>query len=466
MINLESIHNTFRSGVSDCCESKCAPDVQPAPDSALLCVAEVALRLGVSECWVRRHIAELPVIRVGRLIRFDSSLIHRQFSGRIAVGKSLRPERKLMTSRYQRGYVYQSCRKVKVWYGMFREDVRKPDGQIERRQRNIRLGTLAEFPTKNAARNALSDILRNSNPTTDMDFQELTERWQNAEGPTLKPTTLSHYQNALRAYVVPAFGNRKISTINREDIQVFLAEQAKNYSESALRSMRVVLSLTLGWAKSCAWLENNPCLDIKLPKETGGRKVIRTVLTPEQVNAIAGKLEEPYATLVLFLAASGLRIGEAIAVKEPDFEGNVLHVTRRIYDGDEDAVKTRHSIRKLPIDPALVSRMRQLGDGEWIFQSREGTPVNPGNALKRYVRPAVTELGIAIGGWHDFRHSLTTQMRRNGAHPKVISGILGHSKVDLAMNTYDHADVEDFRQPLALVASRLLRDVTKNAATA
>ncbi len=227
-----------------------------------------------------------------------------------------------------------------------------------------------------------------------------------------------------------------------------------------------MLGLTLGWAKSCSWLENNPCRDIKLPKETGGRKVIRTVLTPAQVIAIAEKLEEPYATLVLFLAASGLRIGEAIAVKESDFDGNVLHVTRRIYDGDEDAVKTRHSIRELPIDPALVSRMRQLEKGKWIFQSREGTPVNPGNALKRYVRPAVTELGITIGGWHDFRHTMTTQMRRNGVHPKVISGILGHSKVDLAMNTYDHADVEDFRQPLAFVGRELLRNVTKNAATA
>ena len=77
-------------------------------------------------------------------------------------------------------------------------------------------------------------------------------------------------------------------------------------------------------------------------------------MTVEQVNAIAGKLEKPYATLVLFLAAPGLRIGEAIAVKESDFDGNVLHVTRRIYDGDEDAVKTSHSIRKLSLDPALV----------------------------------------------------------------------------------------------------------------
>ncbi|HEX2329095.1 MAG TPA: hypothetical protein VHN74_10240, partial [Candidatus Angelobacter sp.] len=66
----------------------------------------------------------------------------------------------------------------------------------------------------------------------------------------------------------------------------------------------------------------------------------------------------------------------------------------------------------------------------------------------------------------DFRHSLTTTMRRNGVHPKVISGILGHAKVALAMDVYDHANVEDFRQPLSFVASELLRNVTKNTATA
>jgi integrase len=160
------------------------------------------------------------------------------------------------------------------------------------------------------------------------------------------------------------------------------------------------------------------------------------------------------------------RVGEATAVKWSDFDGNVLHVTRRIYDGDEDTVKSTRSIRKLPIAPELIERMRRLGEGEWVFRSRQGTPINPGNALKRYVRPVVTELGTTIGGWHDFRHTLTTQMRRNGVHPKVISGILGHSKVDLAMNTYDHADVEDFRQPLAFVGEELLRNVTKNEATA
>ena len=110
--------------------------------------------------------------------------------------------------------------------------------------------------------------------------------------------------------------------------------------------------------------------------------------------------------------------------------------------------------------------MRQLGGGDWVFRSRGGTPINPGNALKRTIRPAAAQLGIPLGGWHDFRHTLSTTMRRNGVHPKVISGILGHAKVSLAMDTYDHANVEDFREPLAALAGGLLSTVTKSASSA
>jgi integrase len=125
----------------------------------------------------------------------------------------------------------------------------------------------------------------------EMSFRELTERWEKAEGSTMKATTLHHYKNALRAYILPKFGERKITEINREDIQTFLGEKARKYSESTLRSMRV-LGLTLGWATNCSWLERNPCSRVKLPKHTGGRRVTRTVLTAEQANAIAEKLKE------------------------------------------------------------------------------------------------------------------------------------------------------------------------------
>ena len=127
-----------------------------------------------------------------------------------------------------------------------------------------------------------------------------------------------------------------------------------------------------------------------------------------------------------------------------------------LHDGDVDKVKSKRSERKLPIDPKLIERMEKLGKGEWIFRSRTGTSLNPGNALKRHVRPAAEKLGIALGGWHDFRHTLSTKLRRSGVHPKVVSDILGHKKVNLAMDVYDRTDVQDFVQPLSLVVSELL----------
>jgi hypothetical protein len=137
-----------------------APNVESCDlPNALLSVRAAAELLGVSTTWVRRHAPELPCVRVGRLIRFDALLLSAQLRAKIESGKSLKPERTFMLSRYQRGYVYQTGRKSKVWYGMYQEDVRKPEGQIERRQHNILLGTLAELPTS-AARNRLSELLK------------------------------------------------------------------------------------------------------------------------------------------------------------------------------------------------------------------------------------------------------------------------------------------------------------------
>jgi integrase len=423
----------------------------------LLTVGEAADYLKVSESWVRRHLAELPVVRLGRAIRFDSLLLQKQLQDKLLRGKPLESERACMPYRFQRGWVKLFRRKEAVWYGGYRED-KSIEGKMERVRRKVRLGTLTELPTKAAAFNKMTEIMKTPSLTA-MTFQELTERWEKAEGPTLKPATLGHYKNALRAYVLGTFAKRRISDITREDIQMFLASKAKTYSKSVLRSIRVTMSMNLGWAVSCGWLERNPCEGVRLPFESGGRKVRRSVLTAQQIHQIADGLKEPYATLVHFLASTGLRIGEAIAIKWTDFDGDVLRVQRQVYEGKEGSVKTESSERGLPLPENLLSRLHALPKhAEWVFASKRGTPLNQGNVLKRHIKGAngiATKLNIHVGGWHDFRHTLTTTLRRDGVHPKVISGILGHSKVNIAMDVYDHATVQDFRQPLENVNTLL-----------
>jgi integrase len=107
--------------------------------------------------------------------------------------------------------------------------------------------------------------------------------------------------------------------------------------------------------------------------------------------------------------------------------------------------------------------MRVLGERRAGFESHRGTPINPGNAPERYVRPVVLKLGISIGGWHDFRHTLITRLRKLGWAPKVTSQITGHSTIRITEEIYDHADAEGFRLALSEVAGQLEPDQTKSA---
>jgi integrase len=431
-------------------------------EQMLLSTREAARLLNVSECWIRRHQSELPVVRIGGLIRFDAALLKRDLACRIPREKplKLRGDSMFQIRRWQRGSVYKTGKQTKTWYGIWREDALDADGKVKRRQRNVRLGTISEMPTRAAARDALARrVGASQKPKVEMTVSDLFGRWQKVASLSLKASTYAHYVNALKSYVVPVFGDREIADIERYEIESFFATKAAKYSRSTIRSMRISLGVLLAYAVRNEWLKEDPSKGVKLPRaeHCAGRRVQRLVLSPSQTSSIAEKLSEPYATLVLFLAVTGLRIGEAIAIKWSDFEGDVLHVQRRMYDGKVDTTKSRDSKRRIPIPPALLERMKTLGTtGEWIFHARGGVPLNPGNSLKRYIRPVAKELKIELGGWHDFRHTVATSMLRAGHGVKVVSELLGHADVSITLRTYDHVESEAFREPLNQAADQLL----------
>ena len=428
--------------------------------SPLISVREAASLLHVSESWVRRHLSDLPAIRCGRLLRFDSD----EIGHKIRAGKSLRSERitTVIPRRYQQGsIVWRNTKYAKVCYGIYRVDVQTGTG-IKREQRKVRLGTRKEFPTDSQARKKLTDIIASAEsgppvPET-MTYRELAKRWQDSEGPTQTKPTADRYAQVLRAWLLPFWKDRSISSITRNDIQLFLNGKASTHSKSSIRAMRLVLQMTLSFAHLNGWLATYPCVKIKTPRTTNeSRGVKRAEMNEQQKLAIVARLDEPYSTLVLLLTRIPLRIEEALGIKLSDFDGRVLNLRRVVYEGAVYDLEPKEQ-RLIPImDAELLARLRNLGAGqEWVFQSRTGTPVNPNNIRRRFLKPAAQELGIPLCGWHDFRHSLTNEMRRNGTHPKVISDLLGHKKVNLAMDVYDRSNLKDFEQALGSVGSQLL----------
>jgi integrase len=228
--------------------------------------------------------------------------------------------------------------------------------------------------------------------------------------------------------------------------------------------MRTLLRKTLNYAvqnqyivRPYGWLDKIPLA------EAHGRKVVRTELTPEQSLGIIGRLKEPWDTFALLIALLGRRSEEAAPLQPHDLDDDyVLHFRRIIYKRRVVDLKEDEQIH-MPLDPddhwhaELIRRLCKLGEGKkWIFQSRAGTPIDHNNARRRHLKPAAAAVGVQIGGWHDFRHTLSRTLRRAGVHPVVVRDTLHQSRVDLAMNVYDKASAEDIRDGLRVVTKKLL----------
>jgi integrase len=148
-----------------------------------------------------------------------------------------------------------------------------------------------------------------------------------------------------------------------------------------------------------------------------------------------------------------------LAVPDLD-DDNLLHIRRVIVNGRVEELEEEEQ-QVVPLDQPehaeLVGRLRALGEGhEWVFHSRKETPLNPGNARRRHLHPAAKALGIRVGGWHDFRHTLVRKMRRGGVHPVVVSAVVGHKRVELAPEVYDRATLDEKRKALSVVGRELL----------
>jgi hypothetical protein len=125
----------------------------------------------------------------------------------------------------------------------------------------LRLGTTRELVTKVAARQKLHDVIAemtNSEGVTvtkSMCYSDLVEKWKRSEGPAMSDNTLKHYSDALRAYILPIWKDYAVDSIQREDITNLFNSQAAKYSRSSLKSMRLVVTMTLAWAERNCYIK-------------------------------------------------------------------------------------------------------------------------------------------------------------------------------------------------------------------
>src|SRR5260370_36081345 len=96
-----------------------------------------------------------------------------------------------------------------------------------------------------------------------------------------------------------------------------------------------------------------------------------------------------------------------------------------------------------------------------FFDSRNGTPINPKNLLRRVLQPACRKLNLPVISWHSFRHTHATLLGEVGESLRTAQAILGHSDLKTTLNIYTHAIPESQKRAVARVAGLVFPSVPK-----
>ena len=76
-------------------------------------------------------------------------------------------------------------------------------------------------------------------------------------------------------------------------------------------------------------------------------------------------------------------------------------------------------------------------EGDFVFPSAKGTPLDVSNVLHRFQKVSVAA-GLPKLRFYDLRHTHASLLIAGGMHPKLIAERLGHASIKLTMDTYGH----------------------------
>jgi hypothetical protein len=95
-------------------------------------------------------------------------------------------------------------------------------------------------------------------------FSDFVERWWKPSIlPTYKPSTEQQARLALDNYLVPKFGNYRLSEISKADVQAFFGSLVEKLAPDTVHGLHRFLRRMLGCAVTWRFLSENPASRIK-----------------------------------------------------------------------------------------------------------------------------------------------------------------------------------------------------------
>lgn len=296
-------------------------------------------------------------------------------------------------------------------------------------------------------------------PTRAPHLDTFLARWLATVRPSIRPSTYASYEGVVRLHIVPKIGRISLDKLTVDHVAALIRHKQAEEQLSSRSVRYVLLILRNALNKAVRWgiVARNVATLVDAPRVT--HKDVR-VLSPEEtmrlLNAARG---DQYESLIVLAISTGVRLGEALAVKwsDIDLDRRQARIDKSLQRVSGQGLvlsetKTRRSRRTivLPVIAAEALRQKHIQQRDqrrmfasgwpnhgFVFTSSTGQPVDARN-VQRSFRRILRKAKLPRMRFHDLRHSCASLLLSQGVQPRVVMETLGHSRISVTMDTYAH----------------------------
>ena len=291
---------------------------------------------------------------------------------------------------------------------------------------------------------------------------ELGNQWLSEMTISLKESSVNKYEDILRCYIFPEFGENDLSDITNQHVIDFvncllLSGGAKNQGLTPA-TVAEILS-TLNGIRIYA-IRRNYAVDftmecISLKREQSD---IRVFSIEEEMQLLSYLQEHMNASSlgIMLCLFTGIRVGELCAMRWDDINllEKRMHVSKTMQRVRVSATadsrtevkilepKSSCSVRMIPLPDSIMGLIEEYHlPGTFLLTGDARRYVEPRTMQNRFKRILVS-CGIRDANFHATRHTFATRCIELGFDVKSLSEILGHASVSITMNRYVHPTME------------------------
>ncbi len=276
---------------------------------------------------------------------------------------------------------------------------------------------------------------------------KLGPAWLDRQRGHLKPSGYGPMEAAWRLRVQPRWGDIALGDIRPTAVQQWISDLgrgtpgAKAVGASVVKRTHHVFSGILADAVRDNLIARSPAAGVKLPRTSRKRPVY---LTHQQVATLAAAAGE-YEGLVLLLAYTGLRWGEAIGLHVRDLDmlrrqatisENAVQSGKQIYVGTPKA----HKQRTVPLPGFLLPYLARQCEGknrdDLLWSGDDSGHLRRPHPISGWFAKAVAESGVPRTTPHDLRHTAASLAVSAGANVKAVQKMLGHASAAMTLDIY------------------------------